>query len=394
VTERADTLVGRALIACIARRQDEAIDRVLSLGLLRPLIESGRYHRVLNLVHLALDGRTGVEEELGTGLKRYYLHQVGHHLRAVEDLSTLARTLDSAGVPWLLVKGPVLSEVMYERSDLRVYNDLDVVIARAAFPDAIDVLRETGFELLDRNWDLIRREGRAQLHLSLRLGTVADVHHHLLNRAVVRDSLALPMDELFDRARIVKVGSVAVRTLESVDTLLHLCIHAALAGGQLLLWLKDVERVVASDAPPWDDVVRRARSWRAGALVAVVLRRARDELGAAVPAWVLRDLFASGLRAAVSAAVDRAWPPDRAGAGINGASLWAQIVRDGWGATASAFALRTSRPLLKATGRLDSDEDWAHPHHHGGPDGDEIETDPSPYLREVADSDASADPEA
>jgi hypothetical protein len=378
-------LVGRALRACVRQRPDIDVERVVAGPLLRPLIDAGRYHRVLNLIHLGLAGLPLSDGAIAEGLQRYYLHQVGHHLRAVEDLATLAAALDAHGVPWLLVKGPVLSEVLYERADLRVYNDLDVVIDRGSFPEAIEALRSSGFDLLDRNWELIRREGRAQLHLSLRLGTVADVHHHLLNRAVVRDSLSLPMDDLFGRARTVAVGSVQVRTLDPVDTLLHLCVHAALAGGQRLLWLKDVERSVAGDAPPWDEVVRRARRWRAASLAAVVLSRARDQLGVTVPPSVLRSLFASPVRASVTSLLDRAWPPDRATARVTAATLWSQIVRDGWGATASSFVRRTSRPLLKVTGRRDADEDWAHPpgpevdHDHGRASS------PAAYLRDVAD---------
>lgn len=381
-------MVGRALRACVRQRPDPDLRRVATGPLLRRLIDAGRHHRVLNLVHVALADVAVADEMVASGLHRYYLHQVGHHLRAVEDLASLAGALDERDVPWLLVKGPVLSEVLYERPDLRVYNDLDVVIARRAFPEAIEALRSSGFELLDRNWDLIQREGRAQLHLALRLGTVADVHHHLLNRAVVRGSLSVPMDDLFERARSVTIGSVAVRTLDPVDTLVHLCVHAGLAGAQRLLWLKDVERSVAADQPAWDEVVRRARSWRAAALVAVVLRRARQELEVPVPGTVLRDLFGSRLRATVSALVDQVWPVERAGPRITGATLWAQVVRDGWAATASSVASRTSRPLMKATGRRDADEDWAHPP-HGATTGEAADRKPSAYLRDVGDPSAS-----
>lgn len=362
MTKRVDAVVGRALVACVAGEREAEIEHVIALGLLHRLIAAARYHRVLNLVHLAMEGRPGVDEELAAGMKRYYLHQVGHHLRAMEDLATLSEAFGARAIPWLLVKGPVLSEVIYERPDLRVYHDLDVVIPRDAFPAAIDTLQSSGFELLDRNWDLIRREGRAQLHLSLRLGTVADVHHHLLNRASVRDSFTMPMDDILSRARTVTVGAVPVQTLDAVDTLLHVCIHAALAGGHRLIWLKDVEQAVSREAPAWEDVVDRARSWRAGSLVAVVLRRARDELGCSVPPEVVRSLFRSRAMGWVTAFGDRLWPADRAASGRpTPAVIWAQVVRDTWRSTVASLWTRVMRPLMKKTGRRDAEEDWAHP---------------------------------
>jgi Uncharacterised nucleotidyltransferase len=389
VNRRDDALVRAALLSCVRQDPGAEVAEVVRRGQLRRLVDAGRSHRVLNLVHLAVADVARPDDDLAAGLHRYYLHQVGHHLRATADLATLARPLDDAGIDWLLVKGPVLSEVLYDRPDLRVYNDLDVVIARDAFPAAIEALRSAGFDLLDQNWDLIRREGRAQLHLELQLGTVADVHHHLLNRAVVRESLTLPMQELFGRARRVRVGRVEVRTLDPVDTLVHLCVHAALAGGQRLLWLKDVDRSVASDAPPWDEVVRRSRSWRASALVAVILRRARDRLGVPVPSSVLRDLFRSSTRASFTALVDRSMPVEPAPSRISPAELWAQVVRDSWPATARALGRRALRPLLKATGRVDAGEDWAHARPRGA--GSSGHADASDYLRDVTDPNASAD---
>jgi hypothetical protein len=336
------------------------------------------------MVHLAIKDVPTADHELLAALERYYLHQMGHHLRALADLRSLQTVLSEQAVPWLLVKGPVLSEVVYERPDLRVYNDLDVVIARPAFSKAIDALEASGFDLLDRNWDLIRRERRAQLHLSLRLGTVADVHHHLLNRAAVRHSLSAPMRELFDRATIVTVGDVEVRTLDPSDTLIHLCVHAGLAGGDRLLWMKDIEQAVRSQPIDWDDVVHRSRSWRAGPLVAVVLGRARSETGVAIPGDVIETLFDSKSRAAVSARIDRAWPVERSRGRITPSIAWAQVIRDSWWATATAFAGRAKRRLKKTTHR--GDGDWQHsppaegsaaPHHEA--------RERSSYLHEVTD---------
>ena len=390
MSERADAVVGRALVACVTGRPDDAIDRVVAGGLLPDLIAAARYHRVLNLVHLALEGRTDLDVTLAAGLKRYYLHQIGHHLRAVEDLAGLDEAFAARGIPWLIVKGPVLSEVVYERPDLREYHDLDVVIPRETYPQAIEALRSAGAELLDRNWELIRREGRAQLHVSLRLGTVADVHHHLLNRAAVRHSFAMPIEEMLERARLVSVGGLTVRTLDPVDTLLHLCIHAGLAGGHRLIWLKDVERSVAREAPSWTELIARARSYRAGPLVAVTLSRARDALGCDVPADVIRSLFASRLRRWLTAVTGRIWPVERAGTRPTPAVIWAQAVRDTWSGTVAAATSRVMRPILRKSGPLD-EEEWTHPSEADAASAATSHEGPEDYLKRIAGSDRTGD---
>jgi hypothetical protein len=253
------------------------------------------------------------------------------------------------------------------------------VIQQETFPAAIDSLAESGFDLLDRNWDLIRREHRAQLHLSLRLGTVADVHHHLLNRATVRHSLTLPMRDLFERSTPVVVGDVTVRTLDAEDTVLHLCIHASLA--DRLLWMKDIEQSLRRRPVDWEEAIRRARSWRAGPLVGVVLERARSEIGAPVPGEVLAAMFGSRLRQAVSARIDRGWPASRSRGRTTPSIVWAQVVRDRWAATATAFVGRAMRRLRKTTHR--GEEDWQHPTEHHGAASADLER--ARYLHEVED---------
>ena len=253
------------------------------------------------------------------------------------------------------MKGPVLSETIYERSDLRVYNDLDVVIQQETFPAAIDSLAESGFDLLDRNWDLIRREHRAQLHLSLRLGTVADVHHHLLNRATVRHSLTPLMRDLFERLTPVVVGDVTVRTLDAEDTVLHLCIHASLAGGDRLLWMKDIEQSPVVGRSTGRRRSRRARSRRP--LVGVVLERARSRRRSRPRGGARRDVRVTPPSGGFGADRSRVagQPLARPNHALDRLGTGGPFVTDA-AATATAFVGRAMRRLRKTTHR--GEEDW------------------------------------
>ena len=146
------------------------------------------------------------------------------------------------------MKGPVLAEHCYPAAELRTYEDLDLLVRPRDFEVTIDALEHAGFDLVDRNWALIRDERRAQLHLRLPMGTIADVHWHLLNRGSVRRAFAVPTDELFARSRTLDVAGTTVSTLGRVDTLLHLCLHATLSGGDRLIWSKDSSARSSSSA--------------------------------------------------------------------------------------------------------------------------------------------------
>jgi hypothetical protein len=151
------------------------------------------------------------------------------------------------------------------------------------------------------------------------------------------------MTEVLDRTRAVRISGVDVHTLDAADGLVHLGLHAALSGGDRLIWLKDIERAIAVETPDWDDVIERALRWGAGAAVAVLLRRAATVLGAEVPVWVLRDLDPSPTRRRLGEAFDRRWPVGAATGETTPSVLWPQVIRDGRLATVGSVLQRSVR---------------------------------------------------
>jgi Uncharacterised nucleotidyltransferase len=347
VKERSE--LGAALLACLDDRPPEAVRAVLTRFDDDELAQLGlhaAHHRVVPYLAVAVRA-SGIQVtgEALSSLLRTHATRTASHLLVLADLEMVAETLSSADVPFLVVKGPVLAERYYPTPDLRTYNDLDVVVPPSAFERATEALLAAGSELLDRNWTLVRSETRGQLHAKLPLGSLIDVHWHLLNRRVVRADFGIATAELFERRRVVPVGTRPLPTLETTDTLLHLCLHASLSGGDRLIWLKDIERVISLEPPAWDEVVSRARSWGAARSVAISLARSRRTLGTPVPDEVLGSLTGSKLAQRLGAALD-GWFPSEASVGkITPAVVWAQFARDSLPLTVRAMFSRTRRPI-------------------------------------------------
>jgi Uncharacterised nucleotidyltransferase len=268
-------------------------------------------HGVTNLLYLSTRGIDELDPELRSLLATVYHLNLTHHMKVIGELTTMSAALDAAQIPFMVVKGPVLAEVVYPRNDLRAYGDLDLVIPRRAFGNAITALLESGCDMVDRNWRVIRREMRGQLHMTARFGTSLDVHWHLLNRSSVRRSFDIDMDALFSRGRTASLDGPTVLTLDPPDTLLQLALHAALAGGAKLAWLKDIDRAAADPVLDWDEVVRRAETWRVGETAAVSLRRSAQLIGAPVPAEVIDRLSGSRVWQRIIRGSERLSPPWR-----------------------------------------------------------------------------------
>ncbi len=226
-------------------------------------------------------------------LERQYHQSLRDHLRTLADLAHIAPVLDGLGMPWLVFKGPVLAETVYARPDLRSYTDLDVVVPSTALGTVLDALEAAGAALVDRNWRLLEERMFGQVLLSLPHGTPLDLHWHLVHDVILRRRFRVPVADVLARARRLRVGGVVVPVPDPVDSVLFLALHACLAGGHRLVWLKDLEQAVRSVAPFWDDVVSRGRAWDVALPVSVTLGQARRVLGAGVPIDVL-DALAGG----------------------------------------------------------------------------------------------------
>lgn len=244
-------------------------------------------------------------------LERSYHGAVRSQLRGLAGVGFLGDVLDELCSPWMIVKGPVLAQKIYSRADLRNYADVDVLVHPAAFGDTVVALERADCTVRDVNWLLLAGRMIGQLQIVTPQGMVVDLHWNLVNDARLRSYFAIPNRLLFERSRKITLAGRSVQTLDPVDTLLHLAFHGAMAGGNRLLWLKDIEQSVLNEAPPWQDVIERATLWRIGLTLATMLGRARHCLGLAVPDQVFHGV-ASSAWLFLNVAADRLSPVQHA----------------------------------------------------------------------------------
>ncbi len=346
--------IGAFLVRCLREAGSHAPSE--SLGPAAQLIEPGAlvaaayHHGVAPTVCSVLARVAGVPPVMVEMLQQAYEHQWQIHLRTLGDLAEVVPVLDGSGARWAVVKGPVLAEAVYADGMARSYVDLDVLVDRRALPVVLDALEGAGAAVSDRNWTMARSDTLGELGLALRHGTSLDLHWHLLNEARVRRAFSLSTGDLLSRTRRVWVNGVRTPTLDPADTVLHLTAHAALNGGHRLVWLKDLEQVIAHDAPDWDVLVERGRATGLGLLSATMLERARRILGAEVPSEVLGALAPRQKWRAVIRLADRLRPPEFSfGRALTGRTLVAATRRSSAASAAElahAVVFEVARPLL------------------------------------------------
>ncbi len=282
---------GRALVELVKRPEARVQDPVsLLAGVpLGELAGLACHHRLPGLAYRSLVelGVDGPELEV---LRSAYQMAAMAHARCLAELASTDEALVGLPSPWLVVKGPVLVEIGYGDAGARLYEDLDLVVAAPDLSAALGLLEHFGGHVPDLNWALMARLRRAEIPMVLAGGMLCDLHWHLLVTANARARFALSMEELVERRRVIQVGTTAVATLDSVDGLIYLCLHGSLSGGHQLVWLKDLDQMIDSEPPDWDELVRRARLGHLDLVAAVQLARSRDVLGTGVPSSVIDAL--------------------------------------------------------------------------------------------------------
>lgn len=358
--------LGRALLASIdgAGVGRDEIHRLLAVPAGLSLVQAARRHGIDGFLRDCARQTPAVHPEVAEALAEAHELAVRSHLRVLVDLAHVKEILDGAGVAWVVIKGPVLAETVYPRFDLRTYRDLDLLVEPAAFPRALEALEAAGSQLYERNWSLLRREMKGQVHLTLPHGTFCDLHWDLLHDREVRDAFVLPTGPLLRRAQRVSLGGLEVPALEEADAFVHLALHACLSGADRLVWLKDLELAARDTQLLWDEVVRRSIQSGTHLTLAAVLTLVSELFDVAVPAEIACELDPRGRWTRLVSLAARLSPPQQASGGGSLLRIVARSTRPTFRASLQELLRRsagwTRRPLRSSPGarRALQDPTW------------------------------------
>lgn len=208
------------------------------------------------------------------------------HLLGSASLRAVLAALARAGVPALLLKGPVLAEALYDPPEERPFTDLDLLVRRADVPTALGVLAALGYRHRPGGRPLAHELAHAAAAVFVREDDPAsvpvDLHWELVSPAGVVRRFPVPVEEVWARSVPAPEWGPLARRLSPEDLLLYLALHLALhhplGGGR---WRQDIVRLLDRFGAvlDWAAVGERAERWGVRAAVAFALARVRIEPG-------------------------------------------------------------------------------------------------------------------
>ena len=200
--------------------------------------------------------------------------------------STVLRALAGAGLDTLVLKGGALATSHYRDIGLRPMHDLDVLVATADAPAAIEVLRRTGWASPSRITPAFISTQHAA-HLSGHGAARCDLHWHVYWECCQPDD----DDDLWASSVALDFGGVPTRMLGPADQLLHVLVHGSRRTQYpVLVWVPDAILTMRAGGIDWDRLVAQAARRRFVLRTLTALEYLGEALDAPVPASVLARL--------------------------------------------------------------------------------------------------------
>ena len=243
------------LLLCFARQK---LDDIYQMRIQRLLekninwsiwVEEALRHRVAPLCHYHIRSMQSTITEkipwdvLSRLWKAYQVTQSFYSWH-IEQLEHVIRLLDTAKIPMLVLKGPILATTIYKDVALRPFGDLDLLIYEEHLNETVSLMVKSGYlvnPLIDghskqpidlprafHQYDIRRKNhGKPLTKMINKNGTswssVIEIHHRAL---YAEAPFRFDSPRLFEEAELIELcPGVKVKTLSTMDHFLFLCIH-------------------------------------------------------------------------------------------------------------------------------------------------------------------------
>lgn len=278
-------------------------------------------------------------------LRQVRLSRTGRHLRTMADLGFLHAVFAEAGVDWLVFKGPVLSEVVYQRPGTRDCGDLDVLVRPRDVGIAVSALCDRGVIPLRGDWRALQALGDGESEYLLPNGTPLDLHWDVIHDGGVRPGFSVATGALFAGSRTVTVGGLAVQTFGPVDSALHVALHGCRSGGDRLRWLLDLQQSLLRCDASAAELLQRARSFRVELVLRAMLNRVALFVGERGLPALPHPTLAHRAWLATDTAIMNRYPPGSRYEGCPSGAIMTHSTRAGGARSWAALAAEAPRTV-------------------------------------------------
>ena len=205
---------------------------------------------------------------------------MGLAVQLERTLLQTVETLDGAGIPSRVLKGPAVAHLVYPDPSLRVFHDVDLMVPGEDFDRAIEVLDHAGctrkHRRLGPGFDAQFGKGAS---LISHAGWEVDLHRTFVNG---RFGLGIKLDDLFATSSSFRLGGRTLLALGPEERFLHACYHAAIGDPvPRLVAMRDIAEMLLRTSLDLDRVRGLCSAWGGLPVMARAVRLTWEAFGLA-----------------------------------------------------------------------------------------------------------------
>lgn len=248
----------------------------------RGIVEASVEHGLVGPLYLSTAECETIPSEILDTLRSAYIAQAARNFQITSALAEVLNAFRESRIDILVLKGPAVALLAFDRIAIREFTDLDLLIRPNDLLIARDILTSLGYSQYGDC--LPTRLGEKDVLFTRETDDLLVELHW----AVTPRSLHFPIDlsEIWNRRQLLQIQTTAIPTLGLEDTILTLCIHGSKHGWHCLKWVHDVASLITRkrDEIDWSLLLQRSKSAGCQRTLLVSLRLAVDLFNAIVPA--------------------------------------------------------------------------------------------------------------
>lgn len=277
-----------------------------------------RWHRLVPHAQRAISqSGAGAPAEIRDALMAETRSIAAASLARAQQLVSLVRAMDRAGVAMLPFKGPALSLAAYGDVGVRDSIDLDIVVHERDVDRARAALAGEGYtsrsQMSPAQERMLQRSFGHFVYAAPAGGANVELHWRF---ASARYPWSLRAADVFARAVPLELSGCAMRAPDATDQLVLQAMHGARHQWERLEWLVAFSALLAQRNFSEQQLIERARTNRSACALSIALRLAHDLLGAPMTPRLAGEsdgasvaVLASRIARAIGSGMDSSDPP-------------------------------------------------------------------------------------
>jgi hypothetical protein len=200
-------------------------------------------HRIIGQIHRNFN--ENIDPSLYVKLTDQNSQNKMYQLKLIQELGHISQLFND--IPFISLKGPLLSQQLYNDPAERTSRDLDILIDESNLDEAVKRLVGDGYELLTEYNTPKQKEAILKNFHHVELFNrhkqiVVEVHWNLTTFRKVRVNI----ENIKARAESIDIAGNTLYTLNRADQLGYLCVHGVFHTYFRLQWLIDLKTLLES----------------------------------------------------------------------------------------------------------------------------------------------------